>query len=333
MLSGLLSWRGPYQLRPGCCAGGVMAAGAQRSLHLHHAPAQATEHITGEISRTWSVSLAAINNGQHQSGDASSLHMTDIQAPTESDIALSQTHLLPAVLLTPRYEDYGAAAAAAPYGYAAAAPAAPAYPAPAPAASAYAAPAAGYAAAAPDPNAAALAAAAAGGQQMYILQDGVLKPLTVMYQQPAAAPAAPPAGAAAGQALQGLAGYGAPPAQPAYGAPAAAVAPAAPSSTGAPGGAVLYQQPGGAYTYAAAPAADAAAAQATVAAGGWVGAVQQLATSQPGGAPAYAAAGNAAPAYAQPAVSCMPVHGINRSRAVVKVSNAGLTFAPDMQPQ
>jgi hypothetical protein len=129
-----------------------------------------------------------------------------------------------------------------------------------------------------DPSAAAAAAASAQGlsvaaqqpQMMYILQDGVLKPLAVTYQQ--AVPAAAP-GAAAAQVVPGIAGYAA--------APAAA---AAPTSTG--GTTVLYQQAGAAggatYAYAAPaqPAAAGAPADAAGAAPSWMGAVQQLMAGQ-----------------------------------------------------
>lgn len=177
------------------------------------------------------------------------------------------TPLLPAACIHTRYDE-----CADPYRahdpYRAAAPAA-AYAAPAAGTAAYAAPAA-YGAAT-DQTAA--AAAAAGGQQlMYILQDGVLKPLTVMYQQQGAA-AAP----------QVVPGYGTTSgAQAAY--TTATTSTAAPTSAGGTA-AVLYQQPAAAtYTYAAAPTAAPASAgtgtdaagTAAASAGGWVGAVQQL---------------------------------------------------------
>lgn len=141
-----------------------------------------------------------------------------------------------------------------------------------------------------DTAAAAAAPAAAGGQQMmYILQDGVLKPLTVMYQQGAttaagAAPAAAGYGTAtaAGYSTTTAAGYGTATATPAVAqtavlqtgyaaAPAASygtAAPAQPSSTGATG---MYQQAAATgatqYTYAV-PSTDASGQQT------W--AVQQL---------------------------------------------------------
>ncbi|WIA11677.1 hypothetical protein OEZ85_011775 [Tetradesmus obliquus] len=181
----------------------------------------------------------------------------------------------------------------------------------APAAAPYATAQAPYSTAA-DPSAAAAAAASAQGmavaaqqpQMMYILQDGVLKPLAVTYQQ--AVPAAAP-GAAAAQVMPGLAGY------------AAAPAAAAPTSTG--GTTVLYQQAGAAggatYAYAAPaqqPGAPAAGADASGAAPSWMGAVQQLmagqvaASSAPLTVGAYpgAAAATYTTAAAQPAQYTVP---------------------------
>lgn len=128
-----------------------------------------------------------------------------------------------------------------------------------------AAPAAASAYQAADTTAAAAPAAAAGGQQMmYILQDGVLKPLTVMYQQgaTAATPTATYGTATAPQAVAQTtvlpAGYAAAPAAT-YGT----AQQAAPASTGA-AGATMYQQAattaGTQYTYAV-PSGDVSSQQ------------------------------------------------------------------------
>ncbi|KAF6256728.1 hypothetical protein COO60DRAFT_1702205 [Scenedesmus sp. NREL 46B-D3] len=148
----------------------------------------------------------------------------------------------------------------------------------APAAAPYATAQAPYSTAA-DPAAAAAAAAAASAQalsaaaqqpqMMYILQDGVLKPLAVTYQQ--AVPGAMPGSS---NVVPGIAGY----------APTPAAA-AAPTSTG--GTTVLYQQAGTAagatYAYAA-PAQQAGGVASADASGGaapsWMGAVQQLMAGQ-----------------------------------------------------
>lgn len=102
---------------------------------------------------------------------------------------------------------------------------------------------------------------------MYILQDGVLKPLTVMYQQgattagaAAAAPAATATYGTAAPAVQTAVTYATP--ATAYGT---AAAPAAPSSTGGTTTAAMYQQAAttagtAQYTYAV-PGTDASGAQ------------------------------------------------------------------------